>query len=666
MKNKLNFFKLTLFSLFLVIGISLLVGSSLPVFASPTNGTEVPKWTRTLPADTCPGSSGTNCHWGSPVLAYIDSDNKLDIVAVTNNGYVIAVRQDNTVIWQKDIAPAFGMAPGTQEISSSPAVADIDNDGFPEIAVGAGSIYASHCTQGGVIVLTHTGSVKPGWPQKSYDADGNGCRDTVFASPALGDINGDGDMEVIAGGFDKRIYAWDSEGHLLPGFPPDSYLATRFPTWTDLRGRLADTIWSSPALADLDGDGNLDIIIGTDEGNYDSHWPGNTSGWNCNYAPPPGWPVGYCGGSIYALDYHGDLLPGFPIYHHETIQSTPAVADLNMDGYPEIFYGTGSFYYTNSPDHPTAGFRLYGIDRHGNALPGWSGGKVVGGPTPSSPVIGDITGDGVPEIIIATMNEKKLYAFKVDGSLVPGFPMKPLAQTGQALAGYNVGSSFVLGDYDHDNKMEIFLSQGWGVAIVDGNGQQLTMTHAPDDNRPLYLTGGSLLSVPAVGDIDNDGKLEMVATNSQMNVWDLNSSSNQADWPMSKKNPARTSSYPQPPQMLAGPDSLIAMHQTGHSGTAETTFVIKNTGGLPFDWTASQPSGVTVTPSSGTLQPNGTAFVTVKMQVSGSQSPGTYPMGSVQLNASSDQGSVVDGSMNIPVKLLIGNISYSFVPTVFK
>jgi hypothetical protein len=290
----------------------------------------------------------------------------------------------------------------------------------------------------------------------------------------------------------------------------------------------------------------------------------------------------------------------------------------------------------------------------------------LGGPTPASPVIGDITGDGAPEIIMGSMNEKKLYAYKVNGSLVSGFPMIPRAQNGQALASYNVGTSFVLADYDNDNKMEIFMSQGWGVAIIDGNGQQLTMTNFPNDNRPLYLTAGSLLNVPAVGDIDNDGKLEMVVSNSKLYVWDLNTSSDQADWPMFKRDAAGTSAYPQPATMLAAPNSLTAYHQTGQNGIATTTFVIRNTGGAAFDWYSVTPEGVTTTPPSGNVPVGGTTFVTVKIQAGSSMPPGLYNQGDLEVIATNDQGGVQNGNMSIPVQLIVGAISDSYIPIVQK
>jgi hypothetical protein len=306
------------------------------------------------------------------------------------------------------------------------------------------------------------------------------------------------------------------------------------------------------------------------------------------------------------------------------------------------------------------------MDRFGKDLPGWVGGKPMGGSTPASPTIGDITGDGTPEIIMGSLDEKKLYAYQANGALVPGFPMTPKAQNGTVLNSYNVGTTFVLGDYDGDGKMEIFLRYGWGITIIDGNGQQLTTANYPSDPRPLYLTDGSIISAPALGDIDNDGKLEMVVTNSKIYVWDLNSSSDQADWPMFKRDAAGTSAFPAPPNMLAAPNSLTAFHQTGQNGNAEASLVISNIGGSDFNWSANTPSGVTAIPSSGSVPPGGKAFVTIRIQAGNGLPAGTYPKGNLTLTATSPSGGVQNGNMSIPVQLVVGNISYAFAPIVQK
>lgn len=614
------------------------------------NGIVPPKFTVNLPAKTCGGSSNTHCHLSSPAIADVDNDGRDDIVLGTNNGHIVVVRHNGNILWDRDLSPYFGMSANTQEIASSPAVADIDGDGRVEIVVGTGTLRTNVCTQGGVMVLNHNGNPESGWPKLAEDRGipPAGCRDSIFSSPALGDLDNDGDLEIIAGGFDKKVYAWSHTGQLLPGFPPDSWLRTKEPSWADLRGRLADSIWGSPAIADLDGDGYDDIILSTDEGNYSIGW----DDWNCPYALPPGWAPGYCGGTIYALNRFGQVLPGFPIHLHEAIQSTPAIADINNDGSLDIVVGTGTFYYYNSPDRPTNGFRVHAFDNQGRSLPGWAGGKPTNGPVAASPAIGDISGDGRPEVVIAAMNERRLYAWNGDGQAVSGFPMTPVDHWGSTLATYDVGTSFILGDYDGDEKMEIFINQAWGVTIIDGNGQHITSTVFPGAN-PIYLTNGSLLNTPAVGDIDNDGRLELITHNSELFVWDLDSSSDLADWAMFKRDAAGEGRMPLPPN-IAAPTSLALLHQQGTGGRAEGMFRLRNIGDGDIDWTVSAPSGVSVTPSSGTMT-DGSILIEFSRNTSGF-GRGINLLGYITITATIDGVPVPSSPMTIPLNLAIGDL----------
>jgi hypothetical protein len=617
------------------------------------------QWAYALPVDLCPGGDHDDCHAGSPALADINGDGYDDVVAVTNKGHIVALTHDGSLLWDTDVAPYFNMPAGTNEIHSSPAIADIDADGYPEIVVGVGTYQPDVCTVGGVIVLNHLGHVEPGWPIIGFDSSisPEGCPDTFFATPALGDMDNDGDLEIVSAGFDKRIYAWHHDGSLLPGYPPSSHHAIRFPQWQDFKGQLGDMTWGSPALVDLDNDGYLDMIIATGEGNFDDRWGGDSGGWSCPYRLPAGWAPGYCGGSIYAFNRFGEVMPGFPRYFLEALGSTPAVADTNGDGLLEIYVGTSSFYYNYSPDHPRYGFKLFGLDTRGNDLPGWEGGKDLGGATPASPSIGDIAGDEQMEIIIAA-DDLKLYAFHSDGNSVAGFPMKPLTQTGKSYLKYEHGVSFPLADYDSDGKMEIFLNQTWVVVVVDGNGQQLTSTNYPYDQRPTYYAGGNLFNTPALGDIDNDGRLELVVTNSNVSVWDLPDSQDLAHWSNFKCDSARVSRYCQR-LITLWPPQVTILHQVGAGSNATYSTELHNTGINPVGWSASFPQTFSISPSAGTVATGVPAELTVSIPTSG-LSKGTYHLGSYQITPEGDEYLAKD--LDQDVTLVIGDLTYTFLP----
>ena len=115
-------------------------------------------------------------------------------------------------------------------MSSSPVVGDIDGDGDIEIVISFyNKIYAYH----------HDGSIVNGWPKK----------ETVgrYTSPAIGDIDGDGNIEIIVGDSKGKIYAYHHDGSIVNGWPKE----------------IGEEIYASPAIGDIDGDGDIEMVITT-------------------------------------------------------------------------------------------------------------------------------------------------------------------------------------------------------------------------------------------------------------------------------------------------------------------------------------------------------------------------------------------------------------------
>jgi hypothetical protein len=399
---------------------------------------------------------------------------------------------------------------GNAPVESKPAVADIDADGQPEIVVGYGSTLGRASDlgdlnfNGGLVVLSHTGQLQCRYTTRDHFNDGT--TDGVFSSPALADLDGSdgGRLEIAVGSWDFYVYALNDD-------------CTVF--WEkNVSDLVIDTTWSSPAIADFDADGGLDVIIGTD-----SHLEPQT-------------PSTIDGGMLAVFRGNGQgRLPGFPINLDEVVYSSPAVGDIDNNGSLDIVIGTGNCWEKIAipgvqnvcappqPPHAVAE-RIYSFDRNGAPLPGWPYALPSNEYAVAAPVLADLDGDSRLEVIVNTkgknastgaedLTRTRIYVVRHDGTNFPGWPTEPRTPvncSAQFKTTPTRGSP-VIGNVLGDSNPEIVIGSGADVVIFDRNGTQMTrganclgLTIKIDEPAGIDAT-------LALGDLDNDGDVEIVA-----------------------------------------------------------------------------------------------------------------------------------------------------------
>jgi len=183
--------------------------------------------------------------YGHVTIADLDNDGTNEIVAfgaATGTVYVLHTNGSAgfDIVWQStpdQSVYAFG---------SGPAVADLDGDGIKEIIVAS-----AETDQVFAYDLTYDVGCKYSWSTP-------GAGGYYWTSPVVGDVDGDGTG-------DKEVVAFSSSGLLsVLGVPaaPSIGCATGSVKWTHAVGN-GDYAWFTPALANLTGNGALDIVVAT-------------------------------------------------------------------------------------------------------------------------------------------------------------------------------------------------------------------------------------------------------------------------------------------------------------------------------------------------------------------------------------------------------------------
>ncbi len=400
----------------------------------------------------------------------LDGDGNIEIVLATRSRQLWVINNNGTVRpgWPQPV-PAM--------VDAQPVVANLDGTG-PKIIVAVGSNLDPNAP-GRLIVFNPNGTEL--WERGTFDFNGNGIADGIVSSPAVGDIDGDGKLEIVYGGFDGRVWVLRADGTDMPGWP-------RF---------VRDTIWSSPALADLDGDGRLEIMIG-----IDTHQESNPTN-DLNLCNPLVFPFpAPAGGALVVFRFDGSLFPGFPRCIDETMMSSPAVGDIDGSGLPSIVVGTGAFYSTTTG--LPVGRKVYAFRRDGTPVPGWP--QPVGGIVFSSPALADLDGDGILDVVVGS-DDQALHAFKGNGT--PLFTAVPKSFFGTSNA---LRASPIVAEVDAASPgVEILIPVNTEVAVIGSTGVQLTEDGPPyAGQKRSYYTDTSVNTNPVVSTLDGNGKVYVI------------------------------------------------------------------------------------------------------------------------------------------------------------
>jgi hypothetical protein len=333
--------------------------------------------------------------------------------------------------WHWDGSAVAGW-PASGAGASYPALGHLST-AFPGLQV-----FAAHWSQPGLAAYAGTGVALAGWPRNSANYN---------ATPAgLGDVNGDGLDEIFTEEEDWHLHGYTAKGAVLPNWPTAEFLG----------GQERHT----PAIADLDGDGVPEIISAS----------GSTS---------PG---------VYLFVNHADrsTVSGFPVLTTGYVDTFPVVGDVDGDGQPEIVMVTAS-----------GVVRIFAANGALKRTMQASGDVFYG----TAPALADLNHDGIPEIIVQT--NSALNVWKGDGSVYPGWPQN-------FGPNYWMGNSApVVGDVDGDGQPDIAITLQQAGSSVNGEVRLYSRSGLLHPHFPKALSIGAG-AVPAIADLYGDGRNELI------------------------------------------------------------------------------------------------------------------------------------------------------------
>jgi hypothetical protein len=356
-------------------------------------------------------------------------------------------------------------------------------------------------SDGTIDALLPNGHELPGWPVHTNVSPAYHPGEKAYASGAVknpphGEIIGGvavGDLaqahgtayDVVAADMNGYIYAWNSAGKLLPGWPQHTNPAFSEAAARNSDNRLLPDCAAAPALGNLMGKGELDVV----EPCFDRH----VYAFQPDGQAVPGWPVLVVDPSeVQSIDPTTNevtFLPSSNVDIGTELVDTPAIGSLTGKGLPQVILGSDEEYdgtaYANlgavglllgEEGAPTANSRVYAVWANGSLHP-----AAKGAPDPP----------GMPD----------------PGAFVPGWPAQ-IAQLDAGILptiGDGVTASPALADLKGNGQLDVVTSSSAGpLYVLDPNGQSALGTGGtpalPNVGAYEPKTGGLLgWTIPVLG-----------------------------------------------------------------------------------------------------------------------------------------------------------------------
>ncbi len=479
------------------------------------------------------------------MIADIDGDpsNGQEIAIGTRDGRLHVLRSDGSLLWSRDLPNhSCTLTTDKDKLYSSPAVGNLFGGSTPYVVIGYGGYRGKDC-DGGVAAFRGPDGA-PTWTfstQKfSRRARFFAFRHAVLSTPALADTDGDGRLEIGFGSLDRSIYLLNSNGRVR---------------WYT---QAADTVFSSAAFFDVDGDGFKEMIIGTDISR------------NLRLKPPtPN------GGYLYALrskplasrrtrffPFRDPRLAVWRTEFDQVIQSSPVVAELLPDNPGlEVVIGSGCFFPQGRGERRGKWFKIVSAQtgRVLKTIP-------ISECSPSSAAVADLDYDGLNEVVISTNapssgGSSRLLAWKpTTDSPLWELPLQVAGRADRYGAQFN--RSPIIADLDGNGSLEVAVAHAVGIVVAAGaDGHPLSCTTS-GCNEVLLRIPVVAEGTPAFGDSNGDGIYELYLGGTSegrgalfrwtTELTELQSKPGpftpfSAPWAMSRRDPARIGVAAPPP-----------------------------------------------------------------------------------------------------------------------